>query len=241
MRGESALARARFTLQATLREANASLMRLPVGSAIPLLHNYICCGVSRDFVVEGVTRELALRVEVTVHSGFLEAIYLKHGACGRYPDDIGEDEACIGRCQMKWLTTYNPYTLAPTYVTSAVVTVPQGVVYADKRFPGDWYISVTGADVVSNFSIVAELVESPIIDRFIPLDEDKAAAEQCGRFCVVLADGSATGEDDGGLEAGLVSAGMASARRAGGGGLGVWVGGMVAAVTAALGLHYNTH
>lgn len=94
-----ALSRVRFTLRATLRGANASLMRLPIGSEIPLLHNYLCCGVSRDFVVEGVTRELALRVEVTVHSGFLEAIYLKHGACGRYPDDIGEDEACIGRCQ----------------------------------------------------------------------------------------------------------------------------------------------
>ena len=207
---EPALGRTRFELTATLKGANASLMRLPVGAQISLPHNHLCCGVYQDFVVEDVTRELALRVEVTVHEGYLEAIYLKHSSCGRYPDDIGEDEACLGRCQMKWLTTYNPYTLVPTYVKSAVVTVPQGVVYADKRFPGDWYISVAGADVVTNFSLVAELVESPIIDRFIPLDEDKAAAERCGRFCVVLADGTTSSLEDGLLPS-AAAAGRASA------------------------------
>ena len=28
--------------------------------------------------------------------------------------------------------------------------------------------------------------QSPVIDEFIPLDEDQAAAERCGRFCVVM-------------------------------------------------------
>ena len=47
---------------------------------------------------------------------------------------------------------------------------------ADKRSAGNWYISVAGADVVSNFSLVAELVESPVIDRYIPLDGEKVGS-----------------------------------------------------------------
>ena len=66
------------------------------------------------------------------------------------------------------------------------------------------FISVAGAEVVTNFSIVVELVESPIIDRFIPLDEEAAAAERCGRFCVVLEDN----EDDG-LNNGLLQSASA--------------------------------
>ena len=42
-----------------------------------------------------------------------------------------------------------------------------------------------------------ELVESPIIDRFIPLDEEAAAAQSCGRFCVVLDADSGEGLDGG--------------------------------------------
>ena len=193
------LTRTRFHLTATLRPANVSLMELPIGSAIPVAHNYLCCGVYQDFVVPAITREVALRVEVTVHSGHLEAIYLKHSTCARFPADVGPDEACIGRCQMNWLTTYNPFTLVPTYIRSAVVYVPMGVVYADRRAAGDWLISVAGADVVTNYSIVAELVESPIIDRFIPLDAEAAAAERCGRFCVVM-----DTDADGGLDDGLL-------------------------------------
>ena len=169
---EPPLQRTRFTLTAHLREANVSLMALPFGTRVPLMHNSLCCGVSHDYVVEGITRELALRVEVTIHPnadgsmGYLEAIYLKHGSCGRYPADIGPDESCIGRCEMQWLTTYNQYTLVPTYATTATVFVPMGVVDEDLRAPGDWYISVASASVVANYSLVAELVESPIIDTF---------------------------------------------------------------------------
>jgi hypothetical protein len=157
---------------------------------------------------------------VTVHEGFLGAIYLKHAACGRFPADVGPDETCIGRCQMKWLTTYNPYTLVPTYVADAVVTVPMGVVYADEREAGSWYISVAGGshrsgeNVFANYSIVAELVESPVIDTFIPLDAEKAAAERCGRFCVQLADGSEPGAGTTGLDDGLVPAAAGRGRRA---------------------------
>ena len=75
-----------------------------------------------------------------------------------------------------------------------------GVVYADEREAGNWYISVASASVVANYSLVAELVESPIIEQFIPLDEEQAAAESCGRFCVVLPDGSQMGD---GLQDGL--------------------------------------
>ena len=103
---------------ATLVGANVSLMRLPVGAQISLPHNHLCCGVSQDFVVEEVTRELALRVSIIVHEGYLEAIYLKHRSCGRYPDDVGADETCIGRCQMRWLTTYNQTSALFLYTVS---------------------------------------------------------------------------------------------------------------------------
>ena len=204
------LNRTEFSLTATLRGANVSLMQLPVGAQISLPHNNLCCGVYQDFVVEQVTRELALRVHLTVHSGYLEAIYLKHSGCARYPGDVGPDETCVGRCQMRWLTTYDPYTLVPTYAKEATVTVPMGVVYADEREAGNWYISVASASVVANYSLVAELVESPIIEQFIPLDEEQAAAESCGRFCVVLPDGSQMGD---GLQDGLLP-GSAAAMRA---------------------------
>ena len=122
-----------------------------------------------------------------------------------------------------------------------LVTVPQGVVYADKRFPGDWFISVTGADVVANFSLVTDLVESPIIDKFIPLDADKAAAEQCGRFCVVLADGSAPRSS---LEDGLLPASSAPARRSAAvrraTAAAVTLGGLAAAAVGAVGLGART-
>ena len=62
---------------------------------------------------------------------------------------------------------------------------------ADLRQAGDWYISVASPpDSFVNFSLIADLVESPVIDKYIPLDADAAAAERCGRFCVVLPDWS---------------------------------------------------
>ena len=210
---EPPLSQRRFELTATLRQSNASLMRLAPGTPISLPHNYLCCGVSLDFVVRDLTRSLALRVEVTVHSGYLQAVYLKHEACARFPDDIGDDEACVGRCQMQWLTTYNPYTLAPTYVEETSVSVPMGIVYADKRAAGDWYVSIAASDVVANFSLALQLVESPVIDAFIPLDGDKAAAEKCGRFCVVLDDDGLDDEQDEDSLFGLSSAAAPSARR----------------------------
>ena len=62
---------------------------------------------------------LALRVEVTVHAGSLQAIYLKHDACARFDTDVTEAEECAGQCSMRWLTTFNPITLEPSLATSA--------------------------------------------------------------------------------------------------------------------------
>ena len=97
-------------------------------------------------------------------------MYLKHEACARYPADVGEDEACLGRCQMQWLTTFNPSTLAPTYAEDASVTVPMGIVYADKRAAGNWYISIAASDTVANFSLVAQLVESLLASDRVSCD-----------------------------------------------------------------------
>ena len=49
------------------------------------------------------------------------------------------------------------------------------------------YISIAGPEEgVASYSVVMELVESPIISQFIPLDAAQAEQEKCGRFCVVL-------------------------------------------------------
>jgi hypothetical protein len=176
-----------YGLTARLLPANLSLMDKPRGVALGSDHNFLCCGNYRDFIVTGIARELALRVEVEVHDGAaLQAVYLKHGACGRYPDDVGPDENCVGNCEMRWLTTYNPITLEPSYERSATVTVPMGIVQADLRQAGSWYISVAApaGNVPVNFSLRAQLIESPVIDEFIPLDEDLEAAERCGRYCM---------------------------------------------------------
>ena len=37
-----------------------------------------------------------------------------------------------------------------------------------------------------NFSLIAALVESPVVDEYVAVDTDRAEAELCGRFCVVL-------------------------------------------------------
>ena len=218
----------RFSLSATLRAANVSLIQHPLGTRISLPHNYLCCDVYQDFIVEDITRSLALRVEVTVHEGYLKAIFLKHESCARYPDDIGPDETCLGRCQMKWLTTYNPYTLEPTYIVETTVNVPLGIVLADMREAGNWYISVAAADVVTNFSLTAELIESPVIDQYIPLDEERAAAERCGRFCVVLSTDAASLS---GLDNGLLS-GAAASRQSGSGLLAMILSAVAAAALA---------
>ena len=74
-----------------------------------------------------------------------------------------------------------------THITSAVVSVPMGILSPDRRAAGDWYISVAGPEAgVASYTLVAELVESPVISQFIPLDAEQAEQEKCGRFCVVL-------------------------------------------------------
>ena len=189
----------RFTLTSTLLSANASLVHLDPGTQIQLPPAYLCCGAYRDYVVPAVTRALALRVEVTVHAGSLQAIYLKHDACARFDTDVTEAEECAGQCSMRWLTTFNPITLEPSYKRSDVVSVPMGIVRADRRAAGDWYISVAAPmEGTANFSLRAELVESVLMDEYLPLDEEAAAAERCGRFCVILPEdeGDEGDEDD---------------------------------------------
>jgi len=177
-----------FKLNATLRTSNVSLAPLPRGTQQQVPPAYVCCGNYHDYIVPRVSRTLALRVEIKVHSGHLSAIYLKHAACARYPDDVGPDEQCVGNCEMGWLTTFNQFTLEPSYAEGVVLTVPMGTFSPDIRAAGDWYISIAGPvdGSVASYSLVTELVESPIISQFIPLDAAQAEQEKCGRFCVVL-------------------------------------------------------
>ena len=49
---------------------------------------------------------------------------------------------------------------------------------------------------MASYSLVTELVESPIISQFIPLDAAQAEQEKCGRFCVVLSGPGDDYEDD---------------------------------------------
>jgi len=75
---------------------------------------------------------------------------------------------------------------------------------------------------VASYSLVTELVESPIISQFIPLDAEQAEQEKCGRFCVVLSgpddqdevdllDVSAAGSRRGGAVAALLLLGLTAA------------------------------
>jgi hypothetical protein len=100
---------------------------------------------------------------------------------------------------MGWLTTFNQFTLEPSYADGVVLTVPMGTFSPDIRAAGDWYISIAGSvdGSVASYSLVTELVESPIISQFIPLDAAQAEQEKCGRFCVVLSGpGNVEYEDD---------------------------------------------
>lgn len=181
------LLQTRFSLTASLRAANVSLMVLPAGSQLHVPDRYLCCGAYQDFVVPDVLRSLALRVTITVNHGTLTAIYLKHASCARFDTDVSPDETCTGSCELQWLTTYNPFTLETFFAKESTATVPMGIVRADRRQAGDWYISISApSDGSVNFSILVDLIESPVIDQFIPLDDQATAAERCGRFCVVL-------------------------------------------------------
>ena len=152
-----------------------------------------------------------MRSQVIVHGdAALKAIFVKHAECARDPDDV-DDDVCAGRCdlrisrwlhhltlisrnlagrcEMAWLTQYNSITLEPTYIRDAVVSVPMGIRKPDQREAGDWYITVKAPDDAGasvNFSLIAELVESPVVDEYVAVDSDRAEAELCGRFCVVL-------------------------------------------------------
>jgi hypothetical protein len=187
-----------FKLNATLRTSNMSLTPFPRGTQRQVPPAYVCCGSYHDYIVPRITRTLALKVEVKVHFGHLSAIYLKHAACARYPADVGPDEQCVGNCEMGWLTTFNQFTLEPSYADGVVLTVPMGTFSPDIRAAGDWYISIAGPvdGSVASYSLVTELVESPIISQFIPLDAAQAEQENCGRFCVVLSGPGEEYEDD---------------------------------------------
>ena len=133
-----ALGGSAFELSATLRTSNMSLTPFPRGTQRQVPPAYVCCGSYHDYIVPRVTRALALKVEVKVHSGHLSAVYLKHAACARYPADVGPDEQCVGNCEMGWLTTFNQFTLDPSYADGVVLTVPMGTFSPDIRAAGDW-------------------------------------------------------------------------------------------------------
>lgn len=92
------------------------------------------------------------------------------------------------------------------------------------------YISIAGPepeDGATAYSLVASLVESPVISQYIPLDAEQAAQEKCGRFCVVLAPGAE--EDD-------TQTSAAAPRRLGGAALLRWLAtGAAAALALSLG------
>ena len=110
---------------------------------------------------------------------------------------------------MRWLTTFNPITLEPSYKRSDVVSVPMGIVRADRRAAGDWYISVAAPmEGTANFSLRAELVESVLMDEYLPLDE--APPPGTANFCVILPEDEGDEgdeDDDDDLESGVAAGG----------------------------------
>ena len=127
---------------------------------------FVCCGVFKHYLVPNVPAHLSLSAELSVTQGVARALYLKGGSCASFPDDL-KDEACIGHCDVRWLTRFNPYDGAPVSTSHAQLAVPNGVGEGcparcppDLREAGDWYIGVQALPgTEAQFSLSIELVE----------------------------------------------------------------------------------
>lgn len=178
------LRRTEFTLSVHLEDATVAaeggtvLARGGDGGAVPAQgaagQGFVCCGVVKYHLVPRVPFYRSLRATLTVSRGNARALYLKHAACPRYPEDVSGQE-CLGKCVVRWLTVYDPYDGAAVSHGSDVATVPNGdnLIGPDIRGEGDWYIGVQALDgQAAEYTLTTELVDTPEYDT----------AYRCDRF-----------------------------------------------------------
>ena len=49
-----------------------------------------------------------MKVALNVTKGSARALFVKHGSCPRYPDDV-QGGVCTGDCLVRWYTVYEEY------------------------------------------------------------------------------------------------------------------------------------
>ena len=146
------LARSAFMLSSSLSSARRLLAGAEQDVVLPRSlggTGSTCCGEMTHFVVAVNSSLRSLRVRVNVTAGALRAVYLKHGACAQFPEDIAGQQ-CDARtqlCQMQWYERYDRYTGAKRYTIYNTTVVPAGGDFPDKRAAGDWYIGIQDAGV----------------------------------------------------------------------------------------------
>ena len=133
---------------------------------------FVCCGVVKYFLVPGVPGHLSVAASLRVTKGVARAMYLKAQTCPRFAADV-LDETCVGQCEVRWLTRFNPYDGSPLSTDAASITIPNGLgdgcpanCPPDRRQAGDWYVGVQALDgSEAEFELNTTLIEPPPIDR----------------------------------------------------------------------------
>ena len=133
------------------------------------------------YVVRIRSSVLSLRVRVNVMAGALRAVYLKHGTCALYPEDIDgrQCDAVTQLCHMTWYERFDRYTGSKVYSPANVTTVPTGGDYPDKRATGDWFISLQDAGVARRTDFTIQIDEAPPERRSEEADCDRFGRYDC--------------------------------------------------------------
>lgn len=141
-----------------------------------------CCGAFQYWRVTDVPDGLALTANVTVTSGALHGVLLQFDSCPRYDND-DPLLRCGGRCEARWLTTWDRIDGTRHSEAHGAVTVPMGLSLAvnDERRSGSWYVGVKAlAEEAATFTLSISLTAPP------PLVEPPFCSGNA-RFCASAA------------------------------------------------------
>lgn len=162
-------------LEDSILHPSSRALVLPRGGDKPLRpaaglngDGFVCCGVSKYFLVPRVPSHLSLRADLKVTSGEARAVFLKARECPRFPEDVQADQ-CLGKCTVSWLTTFDPYDGSAHSLQQTHARVPHGLGEGcpaacppDLRVEGEWYVGVMalpGSE--AEFELGVSFVEPP--------------------------------------------------------------------------------
>ena len=133
---EEGLAETRFTM-----ELQSSSARSVVGPGTKM--GTACCGAIVSSAVPNVPADKGLRVNLTVLEGAVHGLFLQYDSCPQYvPGDV--TKMCAGRCEVGWVTRWDPITGKRHSQQHMELTVPMGesLSESDERKAGVWYVGV---------------------------------------------------------------------------------------------------